>query len=58
MTTAFAIKTLVEFGAILLLIFGFINEEKVIEFEQNIKRIIVGNYRRYKRLQQQKKAGK
>ena len=58
MTTAFAIRTLVEFGAILLLIFGFINEEKVIEFEQNIKRIIVGNYRRYKKLQQQKKADK
>lgn len=40
------IRTLMEFAAICLLIYGFIHEDKVIAFEQNLKRIVVGNIRR------------
>ena len=54
MTTAFAIRTLIEFSAICLLIYGFIHEEKVITFEQKTKRIIVGNIRRAIRIRKQK----
>ena len=32
-----------------LLIYGFMNENKVIEFEQDVKRIVKGNYKRIKR---------
>lgn len=50
MSTTFAITTLIELAVSGLLIYGFIHEEKVINFEQNIKRIVVCNYRRWKRL--------
>lgn len=56
MTTAFAIRSLIEFAAIILLIFGFIHEEKVIAFEQAVKRIVIGNIRRYVRIKNHKKA--
>ena len=41
-----AIRTLIEFAAICLLIYGFMHEDKVIAFEQNVKRIVIGNIRR------------
>ena len=39
------IRILIEFAAICLLIYGFIHEDKVIAFEQNVKRIIFGSIR-------------
>ena len=61
MSTGFAIQTLIELGVSILLIIGFIYEDTVIAFEQNIgkwfrtcKRIVVGNYRRWKRLRKHK----
>ncbi|MGN0569387.1 MAG: hypothetical protein ACI4N4_02675 [Candidatus Fimenecus sp.] len=56
MTTAFAIRTLIEFAAICLLIYGFIHEDKVIAFEQAVRRIVIGNIRRYIRIKNHKKA--
>ncbi|MCH5190989.1 MAG: hypothetical protein J1F23_02360 [Oscillospiraceae bacterium] len=56
MTTAFVIRSLIEFSAIILLIFGYIHEEKVIAFEQAVKRIVIGNIRRYIRIKNHKKA--
>ncbi len=56
MTTASIISILADFLAIALLLYGFINEEKVIDFEMNLRRIILGNIRRYIRLRNQKKA--
>lgn len=49
MTTALAIKSLLELGFIVLLIYGFIKEDKVIAFEQKVWRILYVNYRRYQR---------
>lgn len=49
MTAALAIKSLIELSAILLLIYGFYKEDKVIAFEKKLKMIIVVNYRRYKK---------
>lgn len=46
MSTTFAITTLIEFAVSCLLIYGFIHEDKVIDFEQNVKRIVLGNIRR------------
>lgn len=56
MSTTFAIKTLVELGLILLLIFGYMHEDKVIAFEQTVKRIVLGNIRRAIRIHKLKKA--
>lgn len=50
-----AIRTLIEFAAICLLIYGFIHEDKFIAFEQNVKRIIVGNIRRVARIRNERK---
>ena len=55
MSTTFAIRTLIEFAAICLLIYGFIHEDKVITFEQNVKRIIIGNIRRAIRIRKERK---
>ena len=62
MSREFAISTLIELAVSCLLIYGYMHEEKfiafeekVIEFGQNIKRIVVGNYRRYKRMRGNKK---
>lgn len=49
MSVLLAARTLIELAVVLLLIYGFIKEDKVIEFEQKIKMIIVVNYRRYKK---------
>ena len=50
--------TLIEFIVFGLLLYGFAHEDKVISFEQNIKRIVKGNYRRFKRIRKQRKAAK
>ncbi len=49
MTAALAIRSALELAFILLLIYGFIKEDKLIAFEQKVYRIIFVNYRRYKR---------
>lgn len=58
MSTIHAVQTTLEIIIVLLLLYGFINEEAVIKFEQNVKRIVVGHYRRWKRLRKEKKYGK
>ena len=57
MSTEFAIRTLIEFAAICLLIYGFVHEDKVIDFEKNVKRVIIGNVRRAIRIRKHKKMG-
>ncbi len=56
MSTTFAITTLIELAVVCLLIFGFMHEEKVIAFEQAIRRIVLGNIRRAIRIHNHKKA--
>ena len=46
MSAANVAVTVIEFIIGGLLVLGFMYEEKVITFEQNIKRIVVGNIRR------------
>lgn len=46
MSTTFAITTLIELAVAILLVYGFMHEEKIIWLEENIKRIVVGNTRR------------
>lgn len=58
MTAAIAIRSMMELAVILLLIYGFYKEDKVIAFEKKVKMILVVNYRRYKkrkRLEQMRK---
>ena len=55
MSTTFAITTLVELIISGLLIYGFMHEDKVIAFEQAIKRIVLGHCRRLRRKMLQKK---
>jgi hypothetical protein len=52
---SFWILVATEFVLCVLIIWGFAHEEKFIAFEQNVKRIVLGNYRRWKRLRGQKK---
>lgn len=54
MSTAHSIQTIIEALIVLLLLWGFVNENKVVAIEQHIKRIVKGNYRRYKRNKQRK----
>lgn len=49
MSTQHTITTILELFVSALLIYGFMNEEKIVIFEQNIKRIIKGHYHRIKR---------
>ena len=58
MSFEFAVATFIELFVVVLLIYGFMHEEKVILFEQNIKRIVKGNYRRFKRIRKQRKVAK
>lgn len=46
MSATFVITTLIELAVSCLLIYGFMHEDKVIAFEQAVKRIVVGNIRR------------
>ena len=58
MSTTFAITTLVELAVGILLVYGFMHEDAMIEFEQNIKRIVIGNIRRCIRKHNEKKIDK
>lgn len=49
MTTAFAVKTILEIAAVLLVTFGILHEDKLIIFEENVSRIIKRKIRAYKR---------
>ena len=55
MSTTFAITTLIELFVSILLIYGFMHEDKVISFEQAVKRIVAGNLRRCIRIHKQKR---
>lgn len=44
----------IEFLLCVFIIWGFTHEDKFCEFEYNIYRVIVGNYRRWKRLRGKK----
>lgn len=57
MSTIHTVQTILELIIAIILIYGFTKEEKFIEFEQNVKRIVVGNYRRCKRLRKEKENG-
>jgi hypothetical protein len=46
MSTVFAIRTLIELAVAVLLVYGFMHEDKMIAFEQAIVRIVKGNIRR------------
>ncbi len=56
MSTTFAITTLIELAVAILLVYGFMHEDKVIAFEQAVKRIVIGNIRRAIRIRNHKKA--
>ncbi len=56
MSAGFALRTLIEFAAIALLLYGLVREDDVIAFEQSVKRIVVGNVRRIIRIRKHKKA--
>lgn len=55
MSTTFAITTLIELAIAVLLVYGFMHEDKVIAFEQNVKRIVLGNIRRAIRIRNERK---
>ena len=55
MSTTFAITTLIELAIAGLLVYGFMHEDKVIAFEQNVKRIVLGNIRRAIRIRNERK---
>lgn len=55
MSTTFAITTLIELAIAGLLVYGFMHEDKVIAFEQNVKRIVIGNIRRAIRIRNERK---
>lgn len=48
MTTAFAIRTIIELAAILFVIYGVLNEQKFIDFENRI----IKKFKRYIRKRQ------
>ena len=56
MSATFAITTLIELAVGILLVYGFMHEEKFIAFEQAVKRIVIGNIRRAIRIRNHKKA--
>ena len=55
MSTTFAITTFIELAISILLVYGFMHEDKVIAFEQAVKRIVIGNIRRTIRISHQRK---
>lgn len=55
MSTTFAITTFIEILVSGLLIFGFMHEDKVIAFEQAVRRIVLGHIRRAIRIHNHKK---
>ena len=56
MSTTFAITTIIELLVSGLLIYGFMHEDKVIAFEQAVRRIVLGHIRRAIRIHNHKKA--
>lgn len=58
MSTTFAITTLIELAVAGLLIYGFMHEDKVIAFEQAVRRIVLGHIRRAIRIRRQRKVAK
>ncbi|MBR5247229.1 MAG: hypothetical protein IKV25_07665 [Clostridia bacterium] len=56
MSATFAITTLIELAVAILLVYGFMHEEKFIAFEQAVRRIVIGNIRRAIRIHNHKKA--
>lgn len=58
MTTTFALTTLVELIVGITLVYGFMHEDKMIAFEQTIKRIVIGNIRRCIRKYNERKIDK
>ena len=56
MSTTFAITTFIELLVSGLLIYGFMHEDKVIAFEQAVRRIVLGHIRRAIRIHNHKKA--
>lgn len=56
MSQNFVITTMVELVVSGLLIYGFMHEDKVIAFEQAVKRIVIGHIRRAIRIRNYKKA--
>ena len=55
MSSEFAIHTLIELFIGILLVYGFMHEDEVIAFEQNVKRIVIGNIRRAIRIRNERK---
>lgn len=49
MTTAFALQTVLEIAAVILVFFGILYEDRLIIFEENVTRIIRRKIRMYKR---------
>ena len=43
------IQIIIDIVAIAFLLYGFINEERIVKMESNLRRIVLGNYRRLKR---------
>lgn len=58
MSPSFALATFIELAFAGLLIYGFMYEDKVVWFEQTVKRIVLGNLRRIIRISKIKKAKK
>ncbi len=58
MTTALAIKSILELAGICLLIWGLLHEKKLIAFEQKVWRILFVNYKRYQRKKRYEKMQK
>lgn len=54
MSVAFALKTLIELALILLLVYGFYHEDKVIAFERNVKKIFRYYVKQYKKAKKAK----
>lgn len=49
MTTAFALQTVLEIAAVILVFFGILFEDRLIIFEENVSRIIKRKIRMYRR---------
>ena len=56
MSATFAITTLIELAVAILLVYGFMHEEKFIAFEQAVNRFVIGYIRRAIRIRNHKKA--
>lgn len=55
MSISTIIQIIIDVAAIVFLLYGFINEECVVKMESDLRRIILGNYRRLKRMYKARK---